>query len=411
MDIENFLPNFREWKKQIEDKLQGQNQDNQNHNDLAKCNILLIGKTGVGKSTLINTIFRTSLAPEGAGKPMTGKLTKYEQTGCPIIAFDSRGLELTNDLPNENSIHSNQEDVRNLIQGNHVEFPSVIIDVIYYCISSGSDRFEDIEENWITSLIQYKIPIIIVITKTAKKPEFSNLFKAIKDRTTIKNNELKSLVHCITEEKEIIIDRKDIVPVIPILALEEKISDDYTFPPQNLDLLVRQTACLLEKQAKQTFISEQVASIDLKIQEAQKLTAVYTSVASILALNPVIPISGTILPPTQLLMLKRISSIFGLKQEEQELLLSPEFQQFAGAILTTGASTILTSLIPVVGSINDALVAGTSTSLLCLAWIDTLKRHSLRLVDEKTLTEEEIRIFIKIFEEEYKKYCINTNCP
>lgn len=141
------------------------------------------------------------------------------------------------------------------------------------------------------------------------------------------------------------------------------------------------------------------------------MTAVYISVASILALNPVIPISGTILPPTQLLILKRISSIFGLKQEEQKLLLSPEFQQFAGAILTAGASTILTSLIPVVGSINDALVAGTSTSLLCLAWIDTLKRHSLRLVDEKTLTKEEIRIFIKIFEEEYKKYCININSP
>jgi predicted GTPase len=38
--------------------------------------ILLIGKTGVGKSTLINRIFRENLAETGIGRPVTKHLQK-----------------------------------------------------------------------------------------------------------------------------------------------------------------------------------------------------------------------------------------------------------------------------------------------------------------------------------------------
>jgi GTPase SAR1 family protein/uncharacterized protein (DUF697 family) len=418
--IKELVKDFQQWQEQLQayfgqtsntQQLPSLSEEAQNYNDLARCNILLIGATGVGKSTLINSIFRTTLAPAESGKPLTGKLMKYEKTGCPIIAFDSVGLVLTNGNIEQNDIEKNQQDVEKLINGSHQEFPNERIDVIYYCVSSSSDRFQPVEEEWISSLINHNIPIIIVLTKTAQQPEFCELFQAIKNRRVIsQNTKWEPLVRCIENQEEITINEKYIVPVIPILAMEMRISQDYTFPQQNLDLLVKQTAALLPEQAKQVFISEQVANIDIKIQEAQKFTAVSASVSSLLALTPGIPYNATILPPTQLVILKKISSIFGLKQEEQDSLLSlsPEFQQLAGAIVTSGASSILTNLVPVAGSITDAIVAGTSTSLLCLAWIDTLKRNSYRLLDETTLTEEEIRKFIEIFQEEYRKYCNNT---
>ena len=39
-------------------------------------NILVVGKTGVGKSTLINHLFRDNLAETGVGKPVTQHLRK-----------------------------------------------------------------------------------------------------------------------------------------------------------------------------------------------------------------------------------------------------------------------------------------------------------------------------------------------
>ena len=46
-----------------------------------KCNILILGKTGVGKSSLLNYICGKQLAEAGAGKPKTGKgIYEYSAT-------------------------------------------------------------------------------------------------------------------------------------------------------------------------------------------------------------------------------------------------------------------------------------------------------------------------------------------
>ena len=39
--------------------------------NLKTLNIIVAGKTGVGKSTLINSVFREKLAETGMGKPVT----------------------------------------------------------------------------------------------------------------------------------------------------------------------------------------------------------------------------------------------------------------------------------------------------------------------------------------------------
>ena len=48
---------------------------------LGHANILISGQTGVGKSTLINAVFRVPLAQEGTGKPVTKNVQRYEVAG------------------------------------------------------------------------------------------------------------------------------------------------------------------------------------------------------------------------------------------------------------------------------------------------------------------------------------------
>ena len=42
-------------------------------------NIIIAGKTGVGKSTLLNAVFKEKLAETDIGHPVTSKSEKYEQ--------------------------------------------------------------------------------------------------------------------------------------------------------------------------------------------------------------------------------------------------------------------------------------------------------------------------------------------
>src|SRR5699024_11502963 len=53
-------------------------------NEFKRVNIVVIGKTGVGKSTLINNLFREKLAETGTGKPVRSE----EQTSELQSRFD-----------------------------------------------------------------------------------------------------------------------------------------------------------------------------------------------------------------------------------------------------------------------------------------------------------------------------------
>ena len=58
-------------------------------------NILIVGKSGVGKSTLVNSVFRERIADTGIGKPVTKHLQKISRKDVPVTLYDTRGLELS----------------------------------------------------------------------------------------------------------------------------------------------------------------------------------------------------------------------------------------------------------------------------------------------------------------------------
>ena len=62
--------------------------------NLNTLNIIVAGKTGVGKSTLINAVFKDKLAETGMGKPVTDHMRKITKKGIPLSIYDTRGFEL-----------------------------------------------------------------------------------------------------------------------------------------------------------------------------------------------------------------------------------------------------------------------------------------------------------------------------
>ena len=79
-ELENYYKNIfngtipdDEWKNIADDVSQRFDEEKEN---LGHANIVMAGGTGVGKSTLINAVFRAELARTGLGKPVTNKITK-----------------------------------------------------------------------------------------------------------------------------------------------------------------------------------------------------------------------------------------------------------------------------------------------------------------------------------------------
>lgn len=208
-------------------------------NSLGKCNILVIGKTGVGKSTLVNAVLQEKLAETGVGARHTENIKQHTKDSL-VTFYDTPGLQLFSG----EEIAYIRDEVAQLIASRRKEKDKEHIHVVWYCIQDQS-RIDQIEEDWIRDINSQKVPIILIITKA-----YSN-----------ENNEFIQYIKSL---------KLPIIEVIPVLAQPLKITSEYTITPSGLDNLVDVTASVLPEVAKKAFISSQKVNINLKAREAQK---------------------------------------------------------------------------------------------------------------------------------------------
>src|SRR5262245_37318718 len=106
---------------------------------LPRANILITGQTGVGKSTLINAVFRRPLARTGVGRAVTDRVQEFSDPDLPVRLYDTPGIELGKEAK------AVRKDFKALINERLKGDASDHIHLLWFCVQSESSRIQDFE--------------------------------------------------------------------------------------------------------------------------------------------------------------------------------------------------------------------------------------------------------------------------
>lgn len=223
---------------------------------IGRVNILIAGKTGVGKTTLINAVFGAKVGKTGIGVPVTTGITWYEPPGLPLRLCDTRGLELA---AYAETLAALESELLRSSASNRIEDR---LHLAWLCISERSARIEDAEQQVAKLCSKHGVPLIVVVTQAFGKEQI------------------------VTTIRQLIPEAK---AVVPVMAEAEDIPP---FPAHGLPKLVFETERLLPQAVENAFIAAQQIDLDAKRSIATKIAMAAAAGAAAAAFIPV-PFAGT----------------------------------------------------------------------------------------------------------------------
>lgn len=144
-----------------------------------RLNIVTLGKTGVGKSSLLNYLFGTKFET-GTGKPVTPAdliETDANLNGHAVRVYDSWGIE-ADKLTEWNKLLKDKA-----FEHGAAKNPEEWFHAVVYCINAGGSRIEDCDANIISNFVNqgYKVTVAITKAELIDEEDEKELKKAIFD--------------------------------------------------------------------------------------------------------------------------------------------------------------------------------------------------------------------------------------
>lgn len=339
--------------------------------EMGTVNLLVTGKTGSGKSTLVNAVFRKEMARAGIGRPVTQEMKLYEDPDLPLRIYDTKGLEL-----GSNTQKDTMSGIRELIREKwKTRDEDQFIHAVWYCVNCGSNRVEEKELEWINSLCtmgEAGVPVIVVLTQTFRKTVAEKLEEVI-------NQELAG--------------RPFYEGCFSLLAAADE-EDPEKHPAFGLNDLVEKTYNVIPNSRKAAFVNAQGVSIEAKVEAARKYMKGYIF-SSFGAVFMPIPLSDApLLIANEIAMCTHMTVIFGIALDEK--LIAGIVTALVGvSAATIGGKTVVSGilkLIPgpgtILGGIVSGITAATLTTTLGEAYIKVLEQIARGQLKKEDLSSD-----------------------
>ncbi|MGL4673005.1 GTPase [Cetobacterium sp.] len=255
--------------------------------DLPKVKIMLIGGTGVGKSSLINTVFGDNIATVGHGIPTSRGIERYEIPGRGIIVYDSEGYEI-----GDGKIEHFNSNILSTVQNEG-------ICAVWYCISAPNSRVTEFDKEIIKKIKKSNVSIYVVLTQGDKSnpSKIMELKKVIKDETGV--DSFLVTTNYLENKKPKSIEKWGYIELENLM--------DTTI--QNIS----------DEDLRLSLVKEQKFSLKVKEKEADKIINQHVMGNVGIAFTPIPLSDAPLLFASQLSMVARVVCIYDLSEKETSI--------------------------------------------------------------------------------------------
>ena len=311
--------------------------------NLVKGNVLVLGNSGVGKSTLINAVLGERKTKTGYGTVGTTKhLEVFENNEINFRLIDSVGFE-PDFFRRFQAIKAVQDWCRKTAKAGNENSK---INVIWFCVDGTSRKLfsQSIDSLARAASVYKSVPVIAVITKSYSRP----------DR--------ESNVHMVREAFSGRIGRKlNLKGIIPVVAELYRIDDTSFAPVDGIAELIQLTNDVMP---------EGIAAADKDVEQyklertnnfAHTLIGASTVSGVLIGAVPLpSPLTdGAILSGIELAEVNGLAKLYGIKKSNQSTALFEKIVEIGtvSAVARATCGAVL-KVIPVAGWIANAAVAG-----------------------------------------------------